>query len=341
MAQLNERDELVAAWRALVGDATSVGWRTIEVASAGSCRLRAGRHFPGNEEAFLVGFSAIEKPASPSNFPKDRDSSCPGRISGSESEGRTWIALCKEDAGNLDLFSTMADDVRSTLRTLRNANAMVGLQAFLSRIRAWQEFMRRGADNLLSAEAEVGLFGEMEFLDSLIASGIPAWQAIDFWQGPLDGLHDFPLGTGAIEVKSTAAPVGFIAKISSLEQLDDSLIRPLYLAGVRLALNDSGSTIAERAEQLRATLADDDLALSNFNSRLLHGGLIDAHADKYTRRFVLVSTRLLPVSEGFPRLTPANVALPIRRARYELDLDLVSTTSVELSDALLQIGVSY
>lgn len=340
MAQLNERDELVAAWRALVGDAASVGWRTIEVASAGSCRLRAGRHFPGNEEAFLVGFSAIERPAS-IQLPQGQGFLVSWADLGSESEGRTWIALCKEDAGNLDLFSTMADDVRSTLRTLRNANAIVGLQAFLSRIRAWQEFMRRGADNLLSAEAEVGLFGEMEFLDSLIASGIPAWQAIDAWQGPLDGLHDFPLGAGAIEVKSTAAPVGFIAKISALEQLDDSLIRPLYLAGVRLALKDSGSTIAERAEQLRATFADDDLALSNFNSRLLHAGLLDAHADKYTRRFVLVSTRLLPVAEGFPRLTPANVALPIRQARYELDLDLLSITPVELADALLQIGVSY
>lgn len=340
MALRNERDELVAAWRALVGDAGCVGWRTIEVAPAGNCRLRAGRHFPGNEEAILVGFTAIQKPAS-IQLPQGQGFLVSWADLGAESEGRTWIALCKEDAGSLDLFATMADDVRSTLRTLRNADALVGLQAFLSRIRAWQEFMRRGADNLLSAEAEVGLFGELEFLDQLITAGLPPWQAVEAWQGPLGGLQDFPIGTGAIEVKTTVSPLGFVAKIGSLAQLDDSLIRPLFVAGIRLALNHSGSTISERAESLRSRLANDEVVLSSFNSRLLHAGLLEAHAEKYTRRFELVDHRLIHVTEAFPRLTSGNVALPIRRASYELDLDLIPATSLGIAEALMKTGVSY
>lgn len=340
MAQLSDRDELVAAWRALVGDGNGTGWRTIAVASAGSCRLRAGRHFPGNEEAFLVGFTSIEMPSS-IQLPQGQGFAVSWADLGAESEGRTWIALCKEGAGDLDLFSTMADDVRTTLRALRNADARAGLQAFLSRIRAWQDFMRKGADSLLSPEAEVGLFGELQLLDALVSAGLPAWQAIDCWQGPLDGLHDFPLGTGAIEVKSTASPAGFMAKIGSLEQLDDSLIRPLYLAAVRLAQTDSGRTLPEYADHLRTRMADDDLALSHFNSRLLHAGLRDAHAEKYTRRFTLINYRLIRVTDGFPRLTAGNVALPIRQAKYELDLDLVPAQSVELEEVLLETGVEY
>ena len=59
---------------------------------------------------------------------------------------------------------------------------------------------------------------------------------LDAWQGPLNGLQDFFIGTGAIEVKATIAPQGFPAKISSLDQLDETQRQPLFLAGVRLAL---------------------------------------------------------------------------------------------------------
>ena len=287
-----------------------------------------------------MGFTAIPKPAS-IPLPQGQGFAVSWADLGDESEGRTWIALCKADAGSLDLFSTMADDIRSTLQATRNADALIGLQAFLSRIRAWQEFMRWGTDKLLSPEAEVGLFGELEFLEMLIKAGIPAWQAVEAWQGPLDGLHDFPLGTGAIEVKSTVAPVGFTAKINSLEQLDCSLVNPLFVVGIRLSLRESGATIIERAEVLRTGLSQDEISLSGFNTRLIHAGLLDAHAGKYTRRFELVNHRLILITDSFPRLTAGSVAPAIRSARYELDLDLVEEAPLDIAQALMQTGVMY
>ncbi|MEX3012361.1 PD-(D/E)XK motif protein [Acinetobacter baumannii] len=41
------------------------------------------------------------------------------------------------------------------------------------------------------------------------------------------------MGSGAIETKSTLSNQGFVAKINSLEQLDDSEKSPLFLNGYR------------------------------------------------------------------------------------------------------------
>ncbi|MEW6513565.1 MAG: PD-(D/E)XK motif protein [Pseudomonadota bacterium] len=56
------------------------------------------------------------------------------------------------------------------------------LRAMLSRVRAWQEFMRKGAQ-ALSPEAEIGLVGELSFLRLIIEAGVPAVIAVESWVG--------------------------------------------------------------------------------------------------------------------------------------------------------------
>jgi hypothetical protein len=339
MVPLTDHDELIATWRALIGEPGADGWRTIEVASAGPYRMRAGRHFPGNEEALLVGFKSIRRSA-PVVLPQGQGFLVCWADLETQSDGCKWIALCREATANLELFAMMADDLRLTLKRLSNSDDAIGLQAFLSRIRAWQEFMRRGSSSLLSPEAEVGLFGELEILKQLIVGGMPGAYAVDAWKGPLDGLHDFVVGTGAIEVKSTASAMGFPAKIGSLAQLDDSLIRPLFLAGVRLSADDSGKTLSGKVEELRLLVSDDAASLNSFDARLLHAGFLDAHSESYTRRFKPAGIAVMLVSDDFPRLTTANVALAVRRAIYELDLDMIFTTHLDLADALTRLGAT-
>lgn len=334
-----EREELLAAWRALAGQIADEGWRTIPVALGGPCRLRAGRHFPGNEEALLVGFaSGIVPPAD--QLPQG----CGFLVSRAdiEDEGAScwWIALRRQSAGSLDLFAMMVVDVVTTLVGLTGGNDGRTIQVFLSRIRAWQEFMRGASDGVLSAEAEVGLFGELEFLRQLFTVGLPATVSIDAWKGPLDELQDFRLGTGAIEVKSTLSNRGFPAAIGSLEQLDDSLVHPLYLVGVRLGIGVAGITLPELISDIRDSLVAEPAALASFNTRLLHAGYFDQFAERYVRRFACVEIRLLPVCEGFPRLTRGSVAIAIRDARYEIDLDLVPDGDIGLLDSLRKMGVA-
>jgi hypothetical protein len=334
MARRNDREELFAAWRALAGISEVQGWRTIPVSNGGACRLFAGRHFPGNEEALIVAFSKDCLPST-DTLPQGRGF----QVMRANIEGTTpCIALCREPSGRPDLFAMMATDIADTLREAERDNSERTLQAFLTRIRAWQDFMRRNNDGVLSPDSESGLFAELAFLKELVAAGLSAAVAVDAWQGPMNGLQDFTLGTGAIEVKSTLSDSGFPAIITSLEQLDDSLTRPLFLAGLRLVQTNTGRTLPDIIQELRSVITEGDSSLSTFTMRLLSAGYFEQVSDRYTRRFSIADARLLTISNSFPRLTCGNVAFAVRHATYELDLDLISEESISVEAALNALG---
>lgn len=337
MAQPNDAESLQSAWRALSDHATGSGWRTIEIARHGPVRVLAGRHFPGNEEALLAGFSTVALPAA-SRLPSGRGftvSRLDLEADGIKSE---WISLARHDRGNRDLFSAMAVDVLGAFRTLREGCEQDMLRAFLARITAWQDFMEREREDVLGREAEVGLFGELVMLRLLLASGLPPTKILDSWQGPMDGTHDFVLGQGAIEVKSTIAPVGFSATINSLEQLDESLVSPLFLACVRMPLQENGITLPQLISEIRASLGLDPVLVSLFESRLLHAGYLHSHSDLYSRKYAPCAPSIFPVNGIFPRITRRTVLAGVRKVRYEVELDGLGLQETTLATMLEQLG---
>ena len=162
--------------------------------------------------------------------------------------------------------------------------------------------------------------------------------SLDSWIGPLDGLQDFELGTGAVEVKATLSAQGFPAKIGSLEQLDDSVRKPLFVAGVRLSQRESGRNLPEIAESVREKLTGDAAAVSLFADRLLAAGYPQSHADRYPRRFAAEGMRVIEVGEAFPRLTPGNVPCGVRKAIYEIDFDRAPGADEDVVGVLRKLG---
>lgn len=148
------------------------------------------------------------------------------------------------------------------------------------------------------------------------------------------------MGTGAIEVKTTVARGSFPATVASLEQLDDSLTRPLFLAAVRLRLAEEGLTLPDQVTLVRNLLQAEPVALVAFEVRLLHAGFFSLMSAQYTRCFRHHETRVFPVDNCFPRLIRAGIPTEIRKARYEIDLDSVNIPDVSLIVALRSIGVT-
>lgn len=327
-------DEFALAWDALSGDSGFGGWRSIPVAAAGSCALMAARRFPGNEEALLAGFSLARVPAA-EKLPEGRGF----EVSRADphGDGKTWLALTRKESGSVELFAEMVCDVAGALDAMSAEGEERILRALLSRVRSWQEFMRKGAQ-ALSPEAELGLVGELLFLDAMLDAGVPAQMSLDSWVGPLDSVQDFELGTGAVEVKATLSPQGFPAKIGSLEQLDDSVRKPLFVAGARLSQRESGRNLPEIAGAVREKLAGEAGAASVLTDRLLAAGYTEAHADRYPRRFSAEWMRVVEVGDEFPRLTPGNVPGGIRRAIYEIDFDRAPGADEGVAGALRKLG---
>ncbi len=337
-ARTDPYDELTAAWRALANSGDDDGWRLIPVAPDGPCRFLAGRRFPGNEESLLIGFATAQLPAA-ITLPQGRGFKVDKVSLAGREANHAWIALSRKKGRSIELFTMMATDVITTMMRHNQSGDVRAFNLFLTRIRAWQDFMQRNPDDVLSAEAEVGLFGELHLLQSLVLNGLPPHDAVEGWHGPLDGLHDFLFGTGGVEVKSTVASGSFPAQIGSLEQLDDSLVQPLFLAGVRLELSPEGETLMERAAAIQALFADDPIVQSILDGKLLRAGLLPSTEEKYTRKFRHLGTRILRVAAGFPRLTGRSVPNEIRKVRYEIDLDLISAHTVDLRHAMKELGL--
>lgn len=333
MAQLIEDFEL--AWNSLRDSADASGWRSISIATVGTCFLRAGLSFPEKNEALLASFSSSAIPIG-EKLP-DGQGFAVSRVEPCE-DGLTWLALTRSSYGSLELFAAMVADVSHTMEIESGVDETRLLKVFLGRIRAWQEFMRKGAQ-ALSPESEIGLVGELTVLWAVIDAGVSPATAIESWVGPLDGVQDFELGTGSLEVKTTLSATGFTAKIGSLEQLDDSLRQPLFLVGARLRQSETGQRLPELVAEMHDVIAGEAEAVRLLSERLIAAGYFDAHADRYSRRLSLHDIRIIEVTEFFPRLTPGNLPLGITKATYEIDLDKAPGSSISAADAMKKLGV--
>src|SRR4051812_2891930 len=98
MAPLSDEDELKAAWRALEAGGTQSGWRTIQIAADAPSPLFAGRRFPENEEALVVGFQA-KRVTVPQLLPQGRGFEVGKADVGPRTPGHVWIALRRLAAG--------------------------------------------------------------------------------------------------------------------------------------------------------------------------------------------------------------------------------------------------
>lgn len=329
-------NDFVAAWEALSGSGLEKGWRGISVARAGACELMAARRFPGNEEALLARFPTA-RPSSSERLPEGK---------GFEvvradpfGDGMTWIALTRKESGSPELFAEMVSDVAGAMDNVALEGEISVLKTMLRRVRMWQQFMSRGTGPL-SPEAELGLAGELFFMVQLLDAGVSHESILSGWVGPDDAPQDFLLGDGAIEVKATMSTSGFPVKIGSLEQLDDAVASPLFLAAVRFTAGEGGSTLPEMVAEVERRIEGEPGAADFLRERLMVAGYSETHAGQYSRKFEPKDRRVLFVSEGFPRLTPGGVPAGVTRAVYEINLDHAGDFLRDFEEVLLQLGAT-
>ncbi|WP_270933290.1 PD-(D/E)XK motif protein [Falsiroseomonas oryzae] len=338
MAPRSDGVRLAEAWRALAGDAGSSGWRIVHLVRLGEVAVLAGRQKPDDREALLIGFHQARLPA-PSQLPASRGFAVEA-IRHPTLPNLLLLALTRQQGARSDLFEAMAQDLIGLLADALHDDEQAVADAVLARIRAWQDFMSYQRAGILSEDEEIGLHGELVVLEQLLAALPDSAAVVDMWQGPLRGLHDFMLPVGALEAKATTSAIGFRATIGSLEQLDLAIRSPIYLAAVRLAGSDAGSTLPHRVAQLRARLAAcSGHAGQSFSARLLRAGYIDAFADRYTRRLTLSDLRWIEVGSDFPLLTAASVPRGVVSARYVIDLDMRALPTTSLTTILEAAGL--
>ncbi|SCF34733.1 Putative PD-(D/E)XK family member, (DUF4420) [Micromonospora viridifaciens] len=226
------------------------------------------------------------------------------------------VRVQAEPTVETELFCTLVADLvhHASTAIVQPAAALV------HRIRCWQKMLAAGLNTGLSAQAQIGLFGELLVLREI---AIPAWgpAALQAWVGPTGAPQDFRHGRAALEVKSVSYRDPEHCRISNEHQLDSSDVDLLCLVhqSVRSGV-DTGVTLPEIIDAVRAdpALATHRLLLEE---RLLHAGWLDVHRSQYEReRYNLTARRCYQVVPGFPRLTTRDVPAGVRSVSYSLEL---------------------
>jgi hypothetical protein len=191
-------------------------------------------------------------------------------------------------------------------------------------LEAYHELLR-GMGRLTDDE-EIGLFGELLVLDSLV-DVVGEVVAVGAWRGALSEEHDFGLPDDDVEVKTTMSERRR-HWIGSATQLEPSVGRRLWLLSIQVtSAGAGGSTLPELITGVRAKLVDGTVR-ADFESRLAQARWRDDQAVLYGRRLGLrTSPASFRVGDGFPAITPARLAaaaIPVQRIAgltYLLDLE--------------------
>lgn len=181
---------------------------------------------------------------------------------------------------------------------------------------------------LLSFERQIGLLGELLFLERLIDQ--LGTSASDAWAGPIGDPHDFRLNQCEFEVKTTTA-TRRIHTINGEGQLLPSQGRSLYLLSILLgpAGQAGGVSLAAEVVRIQAALGGNAAVAARFRQSLQKCGYSDADREHYRRTFVLRRPmQLVPIDDAFPALTRSRIiagvgaaAERIEHVQYDLDIE--------------------
>ena len=213
-------------------------------------------------------------------------------------------------------------------------------RAISETLRAWAALIR--AKPLLSVEAQVGLLGELLFMQRL-AKAVGWREAVGAWRGPDAQEHDFTLSRVDAEVKTTRSEHR-LHHIASLTQLVPKLKRPLLLISIQVTPS-SGKGSASLADTVAATMARAMAtvpdAVESLREQLRRLGWSDADAETYTQRYQLrAPLAAVPVDSLFPAVVPRTLQAlpPAARARIEAVSYTINVDGLGVLDGTRHFG---
>jgi hypothetical protein len=182
----------------------------------------------------------------------------------------------------------------------------------------------------LTAEKELGLFGELLILEHLIGE-IGSGPAVESWQGPLSEEHDFVFGDIHLEIKTTSGELRR-HMMHGFTQLVPLRGVPLSLISIQLTRtsHEGGSTLGELVSRIRQNAGGYRQAI---DARLEALGWDDADVQLYTTFWAKRNeARAFEVDEQFPALTASRLGSAVPNFNVVSDLSYrVDLTHIDAS----------
>lgn len=226
--------------------------------------------------------------------------------------GHVLTVIC-QDKEFYDIFEVLCADLVDVSSDAGGQLEAISLLKL--RLQTWTQLFKSYKG--MGRREAYGLAAELSFLIDWSNMG----QSINDWTGPNGSSQDFISKTinKAVEIKATSSDLTAV-RISSLEQLDFD--GDLYLCVYPINACEPSSlnvkTISSLVKNVKANLNEVDLAC--FEKKLLLVGYAAAgDLDDYT--FEIGKPIHYEVSNGFPRLIKANIAIEISNCHYDINLN--------------------
>ena len=335
---MDQTTELSSVWKALRADSSR---------QLGVVRRRV------HPEAAIDIFVAVEKPTDKPLLHVELDTNHVDRLSVAETKGfrvgfgpaipphanRTLCAIELADPSAVDLFEVVVSDIVSALAAESTSEAAV--KSLSSRLTRWQAFFERFGAAGLSAEHQLGLFGELWFLRRMLQRS--GTKAVTSWTGPRAANQDFQLAGRAMEVKTSSANPSIELRISNLLQLDGRGLDGLAVAVLLVnRLANSPETLVDQVDAVRMEVRLRTPEQSQeLEDKLFDEGFLDAHAQLYTSvGYSVRQANYYLCEEGFPRLTPESVPNGVGAVRYSVGMAAIAPFMTDEQTVMLWFGAT-
>jgi hypothetical protein len=253
--------------------------------------------------------------------------------------GRVRLCLLLKESRYKEVFSALAIDVSGAVAN--SPSEAAGVRMLLGRLHTWERFIRRFGNSHLSDEEQLGLFAELQFLESEVLLHMEPASAIQAWRGPYREPHDFRFRSAGVEIKASTARVPTSIKIANLDQLELGSLDLLLVQHVLFRVDvPSGRTLPSIVDQIRALLATDAAAASAFDDALVEAGYLDAHSEVYRHRYTVQKATWFNVAGDFPRLTRNTIPPGIAEATYSIALQSCVGHTLDQSVATAMLRAS-
>ena len=255
-------------------------------------------------------------------------------VESADDENMALLCLRTNHVKYNDIFSTLATDLSHYLA--RHSTSSQVVSSFFSRLGNWQRFFDKGAGGL-GIEAQMGLYGELYFLDTVLTNSNSVAGMVTSWTGPEGTSHDFQFPGVAVEVKASAIKSPQKMIISNENQLDNSLCGDLFVFFLSVAMQKgSGCTLSSIVGRLRQRLAQTPVA-GLFDDRLYQAGYLDEHARMYDQAgFVNKEILVYKVDDAFPKLTGHDLPDGVGDLKYSVVVDCCKNFETSL-DVLMTL----
>ncbi|WP_339893237.1 PD-(D/E)XK motif protein [uncultured Algibacter sp.] len=226
--------------------------------------------------------------------------------------------LILKDNSLLRIFNAFIEDVFLNFGEYETHLQLV--KVFWKTVNTWKKLFANISSFKLSPEIQLGLYGELCFINKLLELNKNPESIINSWCGPENESQDFNFNTSLVEVKSTRLNNPVI-KISSENQLNNSSELPLYiLLNAFDVIKSRENTLPNLINRIRTTLSDFPVVIEVFNRKLINLNYYEEDVIEYENRsYILRDETYYLVSDNFPKIVYDDLKVGLFNVSYSIE----------------------